>query len=148
MNRLLAYLSFQGRANRARYWLTNLLLFGVVVACLVVATITMTLLPPASWIATLLMLVIFIAALANGARRLHDRNKSAWWLLVFVGIPALLGGLRALIEASGGGEGPAGLVALVSLPFSIWALVELGILKGAAGPNRYGEDPLGEAART
>ena len=35
----------------------------------------------------------------------------------------------------------AGFNAL-TLPFSIWALVELGMLKGTSGPNRFGPDPL------
>jgi uncharacterized membrane protein YhaH (DUF805 family) len=33
-------------------------------------------------------------------------------------------------------------VSVLSLPFSIWAFVELGCLKGTAGSNRFGEDPL------
>jgi len=32
---------------------------------------------------------------------------------------------------------------LVVVGISLWLLVELGILKGTQGPNRYGPDPLG-----
>ena len=55
----------------------------------------------------------------------------------------LSGVLRALVELSSpDADGPGGMVALISLCFSIWALVELGILKGVVGSNRFGEDPL------
>jgi uncharacterized membrane protein YhaH (DUF805 family) len=65
--------------------------------------------------------------------------------LLFAGVPAVLSALSELMSAGGGedAEGPAGLLALISLCFSLWALVEMGILKGVSGPNRFGEDPLG-----
>jgi uncharacterized membrane protein YhaH (DUF805 family) len=34
------------------------------------------------------------------------------------------------------------IFSLASLAVSLWALVELGFLRGTAGPNRYGPDPL------
>ena len=30
---------------------------------------------------------------------------------------------------------------LASLPIALWGLVELGILPGTKGPNRFGADP-------
>ena len=53
-------------------------------------------------------------ALALYAKRWHDRDKSGWWTLDRAG--AVIGG--------------------------IWLLVELGILEGTTGANRYGPDPL------
>lgn len=35
---------------------------------------------------------------------------------------------------------------LASLAISIWALVELGFLRGTVGANRYGPDPLASPA--
>jgi uncharacterized membrane protein YhaH (DUF805 family) len=32
---------------------------------------------------------------------------------------------------------------LLSFAIGIWALIELGILKGTTGPNQHGPDPLG-----
>jgi uncharacterized membrane protein YhaH (DUF805 family) len=29
-----------------------------------------------------------------------------------------------------------------SLPIALWGIVELGILLGTKGPNRFGDDPL------
>ena len=34
------------------------------------------------------------------------------------------------------------VLSLASLAISIWAIVELGCLKGTTGPNMYGPDPL------
>ncbi len=146
MKRILPYFSFQGRTNRRRYW--EVVVTLMVLSFLAALVFTMSLrIPLVGFLFGIgligVIVTAFVAALANGARRLHDRGKSAWWLLVFSGVPMLLGVLRALVELSSpDAEGPAGVVALVSLGFSIWALVELGILKGVAGPNRFGEDPL------
>ena len=146
MKRFLLYFSFQGRANRRRYWevaVTILMLSFLTVLTFSVLS-RVPLVGLVFGIALIGVVVsASVAALANGARRLHDRGKSAWWLLVFAGVPMLLGAVRALVEISSpGADGPAGVVALISLGFSIWALVELGIMKGVVGPNRFGEDPL------
>ena len=37
------------------------------------------------------------------------------------------------------------VVQLAGLALSIWALVELGFLRGTSGRNRYGPDPLASA---
>ena len=67
----------------------------------------------------LVLLVVYILALwiglAIAAKRWHDRNKSAWWILI-VFVP-VVGGL--------------------------WYLIECGFLKGTTGPNKFGADPLG-----
>ncbi|MGE3873090.1 MAG: hypothetical protein AB7F74_09050 [Parvibaculaceae bacterium] len=34
------------------------------------------------------------------------------------------------------------VLSIASLVVGIWALIELGILKGTDGPNRHGPDPL------
>ena len=35
------------------------------------------------------------------------------------------------------------LIDLVPVIGGLWALIETGFLKGTAGPNRFGNDPLG-----
>ena len=43
----------------------------------------------------------------------------------------------------GAGNSTLGMIlGLLSLVIGIWALVELGILKGTDGPNQHGPDPL------
>jgi uncharacterized membrane protein YhaH (DUF805 family) len=78
---------------------------------------------------------MIISGVMIGIKRLHDRDKSGWWLLVFFLLPAVLSGLGTTI-------GFAILFSLASLAVSIWGVVELGFLRGSAGPNQYGPDPL------
>ena len=68
----------------------------------------------------LICLALVIPSLAVGVRRLHDTNRSGWWLLIAF-IP-ILGAL---------------------------ALLVFFVLPGTVGSNTYGEDPkagLAEAA--
>jgi uncharacterized membrane protein YhaH (DUF805 family) len=59
-------------------------------------------------------LATFIPNLAVSVRRLHDQDKSGWWILI----------------------------ALVPLIGGIWLLV-LYCMEGTRGPNRFGPDPKG-----
>jgi uncharacterized membrane protein YhaH (DUF805 family) len=74
--------------------------------------------------------------------RLHDRNKSAWWLLIFYVVPAVFGPL-AKTEWFAGTAGTIlhYALALADLALSIWGFVEIGCLRGTAGSNRYGPNP-------
>jgi uncharacterized membrane protein YhaH (DUF805 family) len=130
--------SFSGRINRAKYWLAAVVLMAAFVIPVWIAIATNSTLV---WI---LVAVIFVAVsisgIAVGAKRLHDRDKSAWWLALFYLGPAFLG---AIGDAAGG----AGIIfQIISLGISIWAFIELGILRGTAGPNRFGPDPLATTA--
>jgi uncharacterized membrane protein YhaH (DUF805 family) len=82
--------------------------------------------------------VSWISAFAVGVKRLHDRDKSGWWILLFYLAPSVLGSIANTSE-----QPLVGFVLGVgSFVISIWALVELGFLRGTVGPNRYGPDPL------
>ena len=116
---------FQGRTNRAKFWL-------VALALLVIEAIVLAVLggsaamsdDPQQALASLgpvagIVLVIFGLAvtwitIAVGIKRFHDRNKSGVWVLIIF-VP-VIGGL--------------------------WYLIECGFLKGTPGPNNYGPDPL------
>jgi uncharacterized membrane protein YhaH (DUF805 family) len=84
----------------------------------------------------LIVLIVYIPLIVSGVfvgiKRLHDRDKSGWWLLLFYLVPALLNEM----------SNTSMLFSLASLAISIWAFVELGCLRGTAGPNKYGPDPL------
>lgn len=136
MGKLLRHLSFHGRANRQRYWLTSLAIIVIFLVCAMLTAI-----PVVGVVAAGIgFLAALVASFAVSARRLHDRAKSAWWLaLIYVPI-TVLSGLSGAMEATEP-SAAAGLNAL-SLPFSIWAFIELGCLKGTVGPNRFGPDPL------
>ncbi len=102
-------------------------------------------------------LALIYAAFAVAVKRLHDRNKSAWWLLVFYLLPALLNGPRQMavfhamhdgtfLARHGGGLAMGGPLAIIAggaaAIISLWAFVELYILRGTVGDNRFGPDPL------
>lgn len=141
MDKVLPYVSLSGRANRRRYWLTSLAVYGV----LIVAFLLGTVLPIIGWVVGGLGLVTALwASFAVAVRRLHDRAKSAWWLVAMYLPVLVLSALSSAAGAAGGAdaEGASGFFALLSLPFSIWTFVELGCLRGTAGANRFGPDPL------
>ncbi len=133
------FFSFQGRINRAKFWLVSLIWLAVwlVVWFLIVAAVFAT----GRWgLAALVGIVIMIAAIVSGIavgiRRLHDRDKSGWWLLLFYLAPAIL-------QQVGAHAGAGGLVlSLAGFAISIWMIVELGCLRGTVGANQYGPDPL------
>ena len=133
--------SFSGRINRAPHWAGTVSLIGILLVLAVIIGAATQIFGPA----ILILLVIFYIpalwiGLALGAKRLHDRNKSAWWLLVFYLVPAILQGVG---QQTGD---VAGLILLVAgVAISIWAFIELGCLRGTVGPNQYGPDPLGAA---
>jgi uncharacterized membrane protein YhaH (DUF805 family) len=102
-----------GRIPRRTYWLYGVLgLIGftfVTGALLTIAGVNEQI---ASGLPSLLILWPSIAV---SAKRWHDRDKSAWWILI-------------------------NFIPLIGF---IWALVENGFLRGTAGPNRFGEDLTG-----
>jgi len=140
--------SFEGRISRKPYWLASLALIVVMAALAGLIAVfagaeILTGEPAANAGPWLLIVVLWIPSMwilvALGAKRLHDRDKSAWWLLVFYLLPSVL-------QNAAGFAGGIGLVlALAGLALSLWALVELGFLRGTPGPNRYGPDPLARA---
>jgi uncharacterized membrane protein YhaH (DUF805 family) len=119
MQPLNKFADFSGRARRMEYWMFVVLNIGVsVVASILDGVLGMTgmvggLYGPLTLIAALGLL---IPGIAVAVRRLHDQNKSGWWLLL------------ALIPLLGG------LVLLVFM-----------FLEGTAGDNQYGSDPKGRA---
>jgi uncharacterized membrane protein YhaH (DUF805 family) len=86
-------------------------------------------------ILVLVYIPMMISGIFVGIKRLHDRNKSGWWLLLFYFGPMVLGWIGSAI-------GPEWLFSLAGFAISIWMLVELGFLRGTIGPNQYGPDPV------
>jgi uncharacterized membrane protein YhaH (DUF805 family) len=132
-------LSFDGRINRAKWWLAVLifLIAGIVVG--IVASILTAMIPIVGIVLFVVYgIVALIAGIAVGVKRLHDRGKSGLWLLVFYLVPGLLSGIGMF----SGSEAVAMLLSLIGTGISIWMLVELGCLRGTVGPNEYGPDPL------
>ena len=72
------YFDFSGRSTRAEYWWW--VLFGFLAA--VVLTIVDNIMGTNGVLAGLWGLATLIPGLAVTVRRLHDINKSGWWLLL------------------------------------------------------------------
>lgn len=84
------YVNFKGRAPRSAYWYWTLF---VVLASMATGIIDAAIFgdPQARPISTLLSLAVFLPGLSVAVRRLHDVNRSGWWLLlILTGIGALV----------------------------------------------------------
>lgn len=75
---------------------------------------------------------------ASTVKRLHDRDKSGWWIFPFYVAPPLLQRLWDWLD----NPYLALLVSAIAFGLSTWGLVELYWLRGTRGPNRFGPDPL------
>jgi uncharacterized membrane protein YhaH (DUF805 family) len=136
--------SASGRINRATYW-RSLVVFGV--AGLFAAVLLLTAASLAAPLFIVTVVVVFLPWLMWGfaihTERLHDRNRSAWWLVAFYLAPGMLGHFAKTPWLAGAtGTAPQGILALASFALSIWGFVEIGCLPGTAGPNRYGPNPV------
>ena len=142
--------SFSGRANRAKYWLTVLIVAIAWIVAVIIGVILSAVLGRTFGlvVGAILGLAVFVfaiwAGVAVGLKRLHDREKPGWWLLVFWLLPGVLSGAGSALGGFAGGEPSlaGGALSLVVLGIWVWAIVELGCLKGTTGPNMYGPDPL------
>jgi uncharacterized membrane protein YhaH (DUF805 family) len=133
--------SFRGRINRKPYWLTALGMLAYMAVVALVASAVARSPEGALGLVFAGLLPAIWAGLAVAAKRLHDRDKSAWWLLVFFVLPSVLERMGDSAGAAGGA--PAGMALyFAAFVVSVWGLVELGFLRGTAGPNRFGPDPL------
>src|SRR5581483_356749 len=125
------YFSFRGRVGRARFWAMAISLWLITAVGSVFTMMVARILPLIALIFFPLVLAFIVATLANTVRRLHDRGKSAWWLLVFVVVPTLLSlpGEMAKESADEGVQMLGAACALLSVPFSFWGLIEMGFLR-------------------
>ena len=112
--------------------------------------------PMMSWMAVigLVLGIAYIAVVAAAVvRRLHDGDRSGWWIVpvALLEIASMVSSMamvahRKLIPVAGKpfavtaqAFGPIQFVSLLALV----ALVVVLVLPGTDGPNRFGPDPLG-----
>jgi len=134
--------SFTGRLNRAPYWLAAIA--ASVVAALIVFVIVLAIgrIIPATIVLVVVFLPLIWITLALAIKRLHDRDKSGWWLLLFYLAPSIL-------EVIGKSAGlPAFIIGPIGFGIGIWGLVEIGFRRGTLGQNSYGPDPLAAPVST
>lgn len=140
------YFDFSGRASRPEFWWFFL-------SAIVAQAVLGLFLPGIAF------LVLIAPFLAVSARRLHDTGRSAWWLMSYLvsGVGSILLVVVAVALAFAG-EAAFSDFDSETIDFAsfIWLLLlalaaglisgilplVLCALPGAAGPNRYGPDPL------
>jgi uncharacterized membrane protein YhaH (DUF805 family) len=132
------FFSFEDRMSRQPYWLASTVVTALM---LLVTGIVYIVVDDCVRIGPLMLLLALFtpfiwSTMALSAKRLHDRNKSAFWLFTFYLVPPTLKDFAG----NAGGIGIA--LGLAGTALSLWALVEIGFLRGTAGPNHYGRDPL------
>jgi uncharacterized membrane protein YhaH (DUF805 family) len=136
------FLSLHGRVSRQEFWLGYI---GIVVVALILARAlpyqsgmfdfisgeappdeaTRSALSWLGWL-ELVSLALSWPVIAIYAKRLHDQNLSAWWLLLLPAVTFV--------------AGTSGLDGVIAVAYCL-LLVALGFLPGTNGPNRFGEDP-------
>ena len=104
------YAKFTGRARRKEYWM--FVLFNTIIL-IVLSIIDAMIGTSIGVLSSIYMLAVLVPSIAVGVRRLHDIDKSGWWMLI-AAVPLL------------------GLVLFVFLMFD-----------SKPGPNRFGPNPKG-----
>ncbi len=116
MDAFLDLFSFEGRANRARYFwhvvLDDLVVFTTAATTVFMGMFTSLAALPLVGIG----LAAAWAALAITVKRLHDLDRPGWHVLLFI-IPL----------------------------YNIYLSIVLFVVEGTVGDNQYGPDPLGGA---
>jgi uncharacterized membrane protein YhaH (DUF805 family) len=132
------YADFSGRARRSEFWTFAALFAVMLLGANYVDAIDGERVPVAAGMgiveltASILLLLPFLSA---GARRLHDCNRSGWWMLLLY--------LPYLGWIAGRGNRTAELLALGGVFVGFIALVILLALPGDAAENRFGPNPRG-----
>ncbi|MDL5592285.1 DUF805 domain-containing protein [Bacillus subtilis] len=78
MEALKNYAEFKGRATRREYWMFILINLGI---CIVVGVLD-AILNTKGILYNLYSLAMLLPSIAVGARRMHDTDRSGWWLLL------------------------------------------------------------------
>ena len=81
---------------------------------------------------------------ATAIKRLHDRDKSAWWAIPLVAIPSFYNQLGGWLPDN---SYLVTVISVLALVYCIWGFVELYCLKGSRKTNRFGANPLLAAER-
>jgi len=139
------FFQFDGRVNRAKFWIAALI-FAAINVVLAILGYVMDQSVVFQALNSMLGIVILISSIAVGVKRLHDRNKSGWYLLLFYLVPSILVVIGVLIGAFVEDSTIiATVLGLLAFAIGVWAFVEMGCLRGTIGVNQYGPDPVAPA---
>ena len=109
------YAEFTGRSRRKEYWMFVLLSIGIYLIASIldrIAGMNGMIAGRYGPITALVALGLLVPSLAVSVRRLHDSDRSGWWLLL--GLVPIFGEIIVLVFM---------------------------VLKGTRGANRFGADP-------
>jgi len=142
------YAQFSGRAPRAEYWWFYLATTVVGVVADMIDRVA-----GSEFVAGLVLnLGLIVPWIAVTVRRLHDIDRTGWWLLAPV-IPAAFVAFQATQAALAGTfdsfEQASSMTLWLLIPIlgflvACIALFVFAVLPGTPGSNRYGHDPYGE----
>ena len=115
--------SSAGRLGRVAFLLgaAGLLALGLVVRAVVPSDL--------QWLGWLVDPPLLFCGCCITSKRLHDRGRTGWWAGV------ILGSLICVWVR------PQGFFAFLSILVLVWAAVELGLIAGEPGANRFGPSP-------
>jgi uncharacterized membrane protein YhaH (DUF805 family) len=141
------YAQFSGRAPRAEYWWFYL---GTIVASIPVAILDKVL-GDTGALSGIFNLAILLPWLGVTVRRLHDTDRTGWWLLLlfipFLAAGVMVGFLAAQARLNGTASDPFSsmgavmIASIAGLIFLVILVIVFLALPGTVGPNRYGADP-------
>lgn len=136
--------SLDGRIGRARFWLGLVILTAVSVAATYAILAIVGISQAAVAFSAAVAFALAYPSYAVMAKRFQDRDKPG--SLALIGLVSAYGmnllytfGVFDLEKRSPLAQG----LDLIIAGIFLWYLVELGLLKGTQGPNRYGPDPSG-----
>ncbi|OGR85014.1 MAG: hypothetical protein A2901_06065 [Elusimicrobia bacterium RIFCSPLOWO2_01_FULL_54_10] len=84
------YAVFSGRSRRKEYWMFTLINFLIIVALVVVENLLDIFGPNLIY-----GLAVFVPSLAVAIRRLHDTDRSGWWMLI--GLIPVIGAIVLIV---------------------------------------------------
>jgi uncharacterized membrane protein YhaH (DUF805 family) len=108
------YVNFSTRAARSEYWFWTLFVVLVSIVTNILDALIVGTGSGFAPLSTIASLGLLLPGIAVSIRRLHDLDRSGWWLFIVL-IPLV------------------GAIILI-----VWYCT-----KGTDGPNRFGSDPLG-----
>ncbi len=108
------YFDFNGRARRSEYWWFALFSWVGTFVLSLLDNVVFGSASGYSILATIWGLAILLPSIAVGVRRLHDLDKSGWWLLL-------------------------SLIPIIGFLILLFWFVQ----QGTRGQNQFGDDPLG-----
>jgi uncharacterized membrane protein YhaH (DUF805 family) len=138
------FATFKGRASRSEFW--YFALFNVIVG-IVTGILDLAIMGGAAEMSplnSLASLVLLLPNLAVAVRRLHDTDRSGWWiggLYLVVAVTAGLAVASGVQTGNGGGSdtmiGAVGIIAIGLVVYAI-AMLVFYCQRGTPGPNRFG----------